>query len=48
MTSFWLKFAVQELLTLANAFLQLSTLTPTQKADLQQLIADGEKVISDF
>lgn len=46
--NFWLQFAISEALSVASAFVSLSTLTPQQKADLEAFIAAGQKVASDF
>lgn len=46
--SFWLKFAVQEAVTLATLFVGTSGLTPQQKTDLDAFIAAAAKLSNDF
>jgi hypothetical protein len=46
MTSFWLKFAIQESVSLAEVFIQSSSLKPALKTALEKLIADGQAVIA--
>jgi hypothetical protein len=46
--SFWLQFAIEEAVTVASAFVQVSTLTSQQKADLEAFIAAAQKLSLDF
>lgn len=44
--SFWLQFAIQEVITLAEAFVSQSNLKPGLKVSLEKLIVDGQTVIA--
>jgi hypothetical protein len=46
MSSFWLRFVIQEAIGLAEVFIQSSNLTPALKVALEKLIADGQAVIA--
>jgi hypothetical protein len=48
MSSFWLQFIINEALSVAQAFVGLSSLTPQQKTDLEAFIVAGQKVAQDF
>jgi hypothetical protein len=42
--TFWLQFAIQEVVALAEAFIAVSTIPPGLKAALQKLIAAAAEV----
>lgn len=44
--NFWLTFAVQEAVTVAQAFIEQSSIKPGLKAALENLIAAGQAVIA--
>jgi len=46
--SFWLRFAINEMLTILAGFIAVTTLTDQQKADADALIAAAQKFLSDF
>jgi hypothetical protein len=46
--SFWLKFAIQEAITLAQVFVAQTTLKPSLKNALEALITAGEAVITEM
>ena len=48
MSSFWLKFIIQEAMIVAQTFVQLSSLTHQQEQDLEAFIVAGTKVAQDF
>ena len=43
--SFWLNFAIQEAITVAEAFINQANIKPGLKAALENLIAAGQAVI---
>ena len=45
--TFWLDFAIQNLITLAEAFVASSALSPKKKADVEKLIAAAQVVVTD-
>jgi hypothetical protein len=44
MSSFWLSFAIQEAVTMAQVFVQMSGIKPGLKAALENMIAAGQAV----
>ena len=48
MTSFWLKFAIQEAVTVATLVVQSTNLTAPQKAALENFIAAAQALIAQF
>ena len=46
MSTFWIQFIITEAIGVAQAFVQLSTISPTLKAALESFIAAGQNVIA--
>ena len=46
MNSFWLSFAIQEAITVAQVFVQMSGIKPGLKAALENLITAGQSVVA--
>lgn len=46
--NFWLMFAIQQAIAVAEVFVTSSALTEQQKTDLQAIITAGQKFVGDF
>ena len=46
--SFWVQFAIQEAIVVAQLVVQDSSLSPAQKAALEKFIADGQALLNTF